>query len=544
MATLSEYRDQFKKLLDRLTLTQKISFAALGVVLVGGFIILMSWASRPQYSVLFSNLTPKDAGRIVEELKTSKVIYKVEAGGSTIMVPDNVVYEERMRFANLGIPMEGIVGYELFDQTKLGMTDFVQKLNYHRALEGELARTLISISEINQARVHIVIPKPALFEEDKKPTTASVALKTKGGVALSRDQVQGIAFLIASSIEGLTPENITIIDSRGNVLSSELGKDKAVALSASQHELQRQVEVYLESKAQSMLGEALGVDKSIVRISADLNFDRIESKVEEYDPETQVVRSEEVTTKTTSSNTNTPQTPVEAGVSSTTTGQDDQESTITNYEISSTMKHVVSAMGNITRLSIAVLVDGEYSEVTGAGGETSTEFVERPEAELRTLASIVRNAVGFSGGRGDQISVSCLPFDTRRERELEAELASAARYEFWQEMIQKALLALVALAILLTIRSLFRRMKRMTTIAEPGRTVQLEIPGIGEIPAEAAEEELEKIKRKMRKAGSIEDEYTDETLERAELQEKLAKFIQEKPDQATQLVRTWIYEVH
>lgn len=543
MAALSEYRNQFKKLLDKLTTVQKVSFAALSVVLVIGFFLLMSWASRPQYAVLFSNLTPKDAGRIVEELKTAKVLYKVESAGSTIMVPENVVYEERMRFANLGIPMEGIVGYELFDQTKLGMTDFVQKLNYHRALEGELARTLTSINEIIQARVHIVIPKPALFEEDKKPTTASVTLRSKGGVSLDREQVRGIAFLVSSSVEGLTPENITIIDSRGNVLSSELGKDKAVALSASQHELQQQVELYLEEKAQSILKEALGSQKSIVRISADLNFDRIESTSEEFDPESQVIRSEEVSTKSASGSSNNPQPPVEANIAATSNTQEDGESTVTNYEISNTIKHVVSAMGNIKRLTVAVLVDGEYREVEAEGGEPVLEFMERSDAELNTLAAIVRNAVGFSGARGDQISVSCLPFDTSRQREIEAEFASAARYEFWQEMIQRGLLALIALAILLTIRSLVRRAKRLTPVAGPARTVQMEIPGVGTVAAEEAEEQLAKIRRKMRrKPGSIEDEFTDETLERADLQEKLAKFIQDYPDQATQLVRTWIFE--
>jgi flagellar M-ring protein FliF len=458
MATFTEYRDQIKRLLDKFSLIQKITLAVLAFALILAFVLIISWASRPQMAVLFSGLNPKDAGKIVDELKTSKIPYKVEAGGSTILVSENQVYEQRMKFANLGIPQEGIVGYEIFDQTKLGMTDFVQKLNYHRALEGELARTLTGLEEIAQARVHIVIPKPALFEEDKKPTTASVVLRMKPSAHLKREQVGGITNLIASSVEGLATENITIIDSRGNVLSSEMGKDRAIALSASQYEMTRHVEGYLEEKAQSMLIGALGPDRSIIRVTAELNFDRIEKTSQTFDPEGQVVRSEEVTSKTGSSGSQNPQ-PNTTLVSSS-NSSDNEEGTVTNYEISNTVEHVVEAAGSIERLSIAVLVDGNYRTITDATGKKTREYVERTQEELGKLDAIVKNAIGFNKARGDQITVSSMPFDSSREMEVAEEFARAERYRFWQNIIQKGIMALMAIAILLTANILLRRSRK------------------------------------------------------------------------------------
>ena len=524
MATMNDYWGQIKGMFDRFSFSQRISLGALALTLIIGFIVIMSWASRPKYAVLFSNLNPKDAGRIVDELKTAKIPFKLESGGTTIQVPENEVYEQRMHFANIGIPQEGIVGYEIFDQTKLGMTDFVQKLNYHRALEGELARTLTSIDEINQARIHIVIPKPALFEEDKKPTTASVVIRLRSGSTLRRDQVQGIANLIASSVEGLSPENISILDSKGNILSSEIGKDQGIALSSSQYDLRSQVEQYLEEKAQSMLNSVLGPNRSTIRVTADLNFNQIEKTSHTFDPNGQVIRSEEVTSQIASSGSQAP----EAATSNT---SDEQESTLTNYEISNTIEHVVNSMGNIERLSVAILVDGNYRTVTAPGGEESQEYEERSPDELNKFSAIVRNAIGFKAARGDQITVSSMPFDAGRAVVAEAEFAQFARYEFWEGILQKILLGAVAIVILLMVRKLFRKMRKFTeTIAIPPPEARVEMT-----PEAIRARALEEVSRQ-------EEEYSLESIRKEETQKKVTEFITEKPEEATQLVRTWIYE--
>ncbi|MBC8204695.1 flagellar M-ring protein FliF [bacterium] len=540
MAAMADYRNQLNELLGKLSIRQRITLGIVAVSVLVALIVLMNWASRPKYSVLYTNLNHKDAGRIVDELKTLKVPYKVEAGGATILAPEPQVYELRMKFANLGVPQESVVGYEIFDQPKLGMTDFVQKLNYHRALEGELSRTLNSISEISQARVHIVVPKPALFEEDKHETTASVTVRLASGRSLNRGQVQGIANLVASSVEGLKPENITIVDTDSNILSADLGKDPAIALSGSQYELQQQVEKYLEDKAQSLLNGVLGTNRSIVRVSAELNFDKIESTSETFDPESQTIRSEETTSKTGTTNTSSPQPQTNAAATS--NSQDESESTITNYEISSNVEHVVNSVGDIGRITVAVLVDGIYRVVTDQEGKSTREYTDRPPAELNKLASIVQNAIGFSPNRGDEFTISSFAFDTTREEELSAELADAARYEFWRDVVQKGFLALAAIGMIILVRILLSRIKKAAKelgISITPAFAPAAAAGPPLSPMEAARKARVEAEREI---GKIEDEISLDTLEKEDLKKKLVNFIDEKPEQATQLVRTWLYE--
>ena len=540
MATMVEFWEQVKNTIDKFSLVQKISLSALTLALIITFVVIMSWASKPQYGVLFSNLNEKDAGRIVDELKSNKVPYKFDSGGTTILVPEPEVYEQRMQFANMGLPQEGIVGYELFDQTKLGMTDFVQKLNYHRALEGELSRTLSSINEIYQARVHIVIPKPALFEEDKKPTTASIAIRTKGD-GLSKGQIQGIANLVASSVEGLTPENITVIDSRGNILSGDLSKDESVALSASQHDLQRQVEKYLEEKAQSMMVGALGMNRSIIRVTAELDFNKIEKTEQKFDPESQVVRSEEISTKTGGTNSQS-QNPT-PGSTNTNTSNDETENTITNYEISNTIEHVVNSVGTIGRLSVAVLVDGKYEAGETDEGEEVRNYIERTPEELNKLSSIVQNAIGYNTRRGDQISISSFPFDTTRETELLTEFSDAARYEFWRDMIEKATAALIGVALLLAVRSLIRRSKQLGDIILPKTEVVTKAARIEEDDEESYEDEAERARAKIRKEmNQMERSMAADSVQKEEMMKRISSFVQENPQEASNLVKTWLYE--
>ena len=540
MATMVEFWEQVKNTIDKFSLVQKISLSALTLALIITFVVIMSWASKPQYGVLFSNLNEKDAGRIVDELKSNKVPYKFDSGGTTILVPEPEVYEQRMQFANMGLPQEGIVGYELFDQTKLGMTDFVQKLNYHRALEGELSRTLSSISEIYQARVHIVIPKPALFEEDKKPTTASIAIRTKGD-GLSKGQIQGIANLVASSVEGLTPENITVIDSRGNILSGDLSKDESVALSASQHDLQRQVEKYLEEKAQSMMVGALGMNRSIIRVTAELDFNKIEKTEQKFDPESQVVRSEEISTKTGGTNSQS-QNPT-PGSTNTNTSNDETENTITNYEISNTIEHVVNSVGTIGRLSVAVLVDGKYEAGETDEGEEVRNYIERTPEELNKLSSIVQNAIGYNTRRGDQISISSFPFDTTRETELLTEFSDAARYEFWRDMIEKATAALIGVALLLAVRSLIRRSKQLGDIILPKTEVVTKAARIEEDDEESYEDEAERARAKIRKEmNQMERSMAADSVQKEEMMKRISSFVQENPQEASNLIKTWLYE--
>ncbi|MCX6138823.1 MAG: flagellar basal-body MS-ring/collar protein FliF [Ignavibacteriales bacterium] len=257
---------QLASFFERLSLKQKLVLAGVTIGAVAGIIAMVTVVNRPAYGTLFGNLAAEDASKIVEKLKEKSVPYTLDDGGKTVLVPKQQIYELRLSLAAEGIPHSSVIGYEIFDRTNLGVSDFVQKINYRRALEGELARTILQLEEVEGARVHIVVPEKALFKEDEKQTTASVVLKLKSGKPLKRETIQGIGHLIASSVEGLETNNVTIVDSRGVLLSDNSQTNSLSALSSTQYELQQKVESYLTKKAQSILEGAVGNGNALVQV--------------------------------------------------------------------------------------------------------------------------------------------------------------------------------------------------------------------------------------------------------------------------------------
>ena len=243
---------------DEMTPNKKVALGAIATALLIGSMLLLWNMRHIRYETLYANMDPQEASAVVEQLKVRDVPYRLTHGGRTIEVPSGRVYEVRLDMASQNLPRGGTVGYEIFDKTNLGMTDFLQKVNYHRALEGELTKTIMELREVQAARVHLVIPERRLFKEDRKNPTASVLLKLSSSARLNQRQIEGITNLVASSVEGLAPEHITIVDYNGNLLSSHTENDPLMQLSAHQLALQKQVEGYLEQKAQSLLDQVLG----------------------------------------------------------------------------------------------------------------------------------------------------------------------------------------------------------------------------------------------------------------------------------------------
>jgi flagellar M-ring protein FliF len=369
-----------------------------------GIIFLSGWLKQVNYARLYSNLESAEAGEIVNYLSTNNVPYEISDNGGSIDVPSDQVYKLRLALASQGIPKAGTMGYSIFDQNNLGMTDFLQNLNFRRALEGELTRTIMQLSEVQAARVHIVIPKERLFKEDKKEPTASVVLKLRNRAGLAKAQLAGISHLVAASVEGLSPQNISIIDYDGNLLSGGRDKDQLAGLSTSQLEVRQNVESYLQDKAQSMLDGVLGSGKALVRVTADLNFQQLERTSEQFDPDKPSIRSEERTTNSSSNSDKTAD-----------TGENKQEensqTVVTNYELNKTVEHIVNAVGTISRLSIAVTVDGSYQTPKEGAEAGEKVYQPRSQEELDRLAGIVKNAVGFDTQRNDQIEIINVPFD-------------------------------------------------------------------------------------------------------------------------------------
>lgn len=268
---------------------KKLALVLIVVLTIALMSAIMFWSQRIDFQVLYSNLSAEDAGQVVNKLKEMKVPFQVE--GNAIYVPGNKVYELRLDLAGQGIPQGGGVGYEIFDKTQIGVTEFVQRLNYIRALQGELTRTIQQLAEVDKARLHIAIPEKTIFTEKEEKPTASVVLKLKAGRVLSQEQIGGIVHLVSSSIEGLLPQNVTVIDNMGNLLSKPSAGEALT--DAKQNEYQRSVDKDYESRLQSMLEGIVGRNKAIVRVTAKIDFTQVERTEEKFDPDTTAVRNEQ-----------------------------------------------------------------------------------------------------------------------------------------------------------------------------------------------------------------------------------------------------------
>lgn len=441
---------QLSEIVKRMSVSQVVMLVAVVVGFIVGIIAVAGWVGKVNYQPLYTNLEASEAAEVVRYLADNKIQYQLTNGGTTIEVPEKNLYEARLSLASQGLPHSGTVGYSLFDQTNLGMTDFLQKLNFRRALEGELARTISSLSEVKAARVHIVIPEERLFADQQKEATASVVLKLRRSGDLSKSQISGITHLVSSSVEGLKPGNITIVDSDGNMLSSPMGDDQLAAMSASQMEMSQTVEKELERKSQTMLDGVLGPGKSIVRVSAELNFNQYSKTSENYDPNTVAVRSEQKT-----ENTDVAQ------KKSTQTAEDKQDNrsnvTVTNYEVSKTVETQNNAVGTIKRLSVAVLLDGNYKTVKNANGVEEMVYEPRPQEEIDRLGAIVKNAVGFSGDRSDQLEIVNIAFDKTYLKEEEQGFEQQYNRQFYFEIGKKVV---VGILVLLAAFFVYRKVKK------------------------------------------------------------------------------------
>ena len=245
----------------------------------------MFLSGRPDYQILFSGLSAEDSGAMITQLKAKKIPYRISSDGGAILIPKEIVYETRMELASQGLPQGGGVGFEIFDNSKLGMTEFVQNVNYQRAIQGELSRTINRFEEIESSRVHLVMPPKSLFVENEEPARASVVIKLRSGKTLSADQIQGIIHLISASVSGLKPENVTIVDSLGNQIGVQKQKNDSDSIRTDQMAYQEKVERTLENRVKTMLEKALGPNKAIVRLSSNMDFKKQERTEERYYPD-------------------------------------------------------------------------------------------------------------------------------------------------------------------------------------------------------------------------------------------------------------------
>jgi flagellar M-ring protein FliF len=513
---LALLRRRFIEPFKYLAPAQQLTMLMIFTLTIVGTIVVIKWATKPDFAVLAGDLDPADAQSMLEELRASKVPYQIDQGGKGILIPRSQVYEWRMKLAAKSLPSGSGLGYEIFDKKDIGISEFVQQINYRRALEGELSRTIQTMPEVSKVRVHIVLPKERLFKEDQKETTASVFLSLRGRGRLNEQQVNGIALLVSGSVEGLSMENVTIVDDHGNVLSKNRRPDSLTGLSEGQLETQLHVESYLEEKVESMLVPVVGTGNAIIRVRADLDFRRIDRTNEIIEPDNVVVLSEEIESQSTQN----------ASGSS----PSSSEHTVTNYQVPKSVEHIIGDVGNIKRLSVAVLVNERQIEEKGADGKSTFRSQARTPDELARLASLVRNAVGLDATRGDQIDIQNMPFE---KPEWENNTTDHVDFLYrWMPIIQKVLLAALVVVGFVIVRSRLKKAMDAWQKANPQMPAMQMMPNLAGSPQIQQPSSTEITAQQLLEAQS----------KKAPQQEGVAQYVEQNPTTAALMVRSWMME--
>jgi flagellar M-ring protein FliF len=532
------------KLIEQLRALGRLRLLALAGVGVGllallGFLALR--AGTPAMALLYGDLEARDAGAVVAALERQRVPYRLAAGGTQVLVPAEDVPRLRLALAREGLPTGGSVGYELFDRGEsLTTTPFQQDMNRLRALEGEVARSIRALHGVRGARVHLVLPRREPFARERAEAQASVLLTMQGSQRLDREGVQAVLHLVVAAVPGLRPQNVSIVDSRGELLARGGQPVGGAAGAATQEELRRAQEARLSRAVEEMLERVLGPGRVRAEVAVEMDFDRVETREERFDPENQVARSTQSVNETSRSTEPGPVTVAnqlpgaEAGGGA--GNQESRQEETTNFEIGRSVRNVLREHPTTRRLSVAVLVDG----VTEPGEGGTPRFRERTPEELARIAALVRSAVGADERRGDRVEVVSMRFalpeveaPQRGPFGLELTEATVAR------LIETGVLALVALLALLMVgrpvaKRLALSMAPQPAIAggAPGALAAeggAALPGGADAPAlPGAEGEemvsLAHVQGRMRAASLT----------------RLATLVEESPDQALVVIRRWL----
>ncbi len=456
MRFLRQFYEQLRAIYQGMSRPRRLLLLALTGVCLLAIFVVGYLAFQTDYQVLYSGLSAEDAGAVTAKLQAQNVPFHLNANGSTILVPAERVSQVRIDLAAEGLPSKG-KGFEIFDEMNVGMTPFLQHVNLDRALQAELARTIMQVEPVVQARVHLVRPEPTPFVREQKPATASVVLKLKPGAVLSRNTAQGIVALVSRSVEGLTPEHVTLVDTTGRVLSDTHGDTPGPV--TTQMEYRRELETYLSNRAEDMLSQLLGPGRAVVRVTAEVNFQHQKTRKESYDPEQRVLVKETVTNR--KSVTGAPANRGTAGAASnlpnktTTTpatvqhhSNDNEENTDSEWRATKIEQEMEEGRGNVERLTVAALLD--LSRPEGATGASLTVA----EAE-----EIIKQAVGFKKGR-DEIKVNDVKLASGATLDsVEAEYQQGQRMRWYLALARNTSLGVAALVALMMGFLYYRRLR-------------------------------------------------------------------------------------
>ena len=531
--------------------TRLVIMGGVAIALIGFFIFITVRLAAPRMELLYGDLERADASRIVKQLESSNIPFEIKGNGSQIFAPADQVLKLRITLAQQGQPGGGSIGYELFDKTDaLGTTNFIQNVNLVRALEGELSRTIRSIDNVGTARVHLVLPKRELFSREKRKPSASIILNMRGGSRLDRDQVRAVQHLVAAAVPGLTPSRISIVDNKGSLLApgfEDASSESAQSAKADQR--RRAYEVNLERTIQELVEKTVGFGRVYAEVTAEMDFDRINTTEEQFDPDGQVVRSTTTAEQSATSReaeeaavsvgTNLPDTDLGTAEGASASSSENRTEETVNFEISKKIVNHVRDTGVIKRLSVAVLVDGTL--VPAEDPDAESTYQPRSEEEMELLATLVRGSIGFDADRGDTVEVVNMRFAVHLEEEIEErlELFFGLDKNDLLRMAEILVLSVVAiLVILLVVRPLVTRafeampspalMAEGRQLADQAAAAALAAPAA---PGEA-EEEFEELIDIDRVEGRV----------KASSVKKVGEIVDKHPAEALAIVRTWMYQ--
>ncbi|MBI5766912.1 MAG: flagellar M-ring protein FliF [Verrucomicrobia bacterium] len=471
------FANSLLELWKQLGLNQRVSLVVAALAVVGGLIGVVLWSQRPDMQLLYARLSEKDTAAIVSHLQTLNIPHQVGAGGTSVMVPSNMVYKLRMDLASKGVPSGDGVGFEIFDKSQFGLSDFMQRTNYLRAVQGELARTITQLQGVKAARVMIVQPESRLLlTEQGVKSTASVFVDVGGG-RLEIDQVNAIRHLVANAVQGLAPDQVAVVDNRGRTLSEELKQDPTLGSASSQMRYRQQIEDYLSKKVETMLSAVIGAGNAVVRVSAEIDTEAVTQTAEKFDPESQVVRQQTQTDDTTNSQESRAAggaTGVSANVPEKTQGvaaearpvniseQNRKNKTIT-YEINKVVTNTTRSPGTVKNLTAAVFVAPRLvTPAPGPDGKVGEpQAQKRSQQELDALRQLVVNALGLKVAAGQPldslVSLQEMPFQNaeRLPAALVAATAGETKLQGWFELASRwVAVAGAAIVLLIFLRML------------------------------------------------------------------------------------------
>ena len=545
-----------------LSRSQLITLGVAFVAVVGLVVGSAYWVNAPTYGILYTDLDPESAGQVVTKLKNDKVAYRLDDGGRTVRVETARLDELRLSFASQTGTGNGKIGFEIFDRTAFGVTDFLEHVNYRRALEGELARTIGTIAEVANARVHIAMPRPSLFASQDQAAKASVVLKLRTGRPLAPGTITAISGLVASSVEGLRPEAVVIMDTQGRPLAkvSDGGEE---ALGAQQFEKQQRTERDLAASVTALLQPIVGADGVRVNVSAKLSHDSQEETEERWDP-TPVVRSHQSVnnggpafagasgvagakanmpldqTKSTPNGQQAANTIAPTG-GAPTPGTVTHGSETTNYEVSRLTRHRVQPRGQVARLSVAVLLDDEKVTSKDAEGKTVHSSKKRDPKQVQKIHDIVAAAVGYDQSRGDQLTVENIAFEELVDDE-------PVKEPTWKKLVtptsspagmDMARLLTTLLVVAFALFGVIRPIVKRTLGPAPAQA------GDGPVLMSGTPKTIAEVEGEMgATAAELFDEGPSEAQSKRlpELTKRVAKLTQAQPENAARLVRAWLAE--